>query len=85
MVDDNGFNVICLKAMLKRYDLNSHTASNGEEALDIIDKKLKAKPCGVSCQKGYSLIFMDCNMPIMDGYETTRIIRRTFSLKMTFH
>ncbi len=41
-------------------------ASNGKEAIEI----LKNKHC--------DLIFMDIQMPVMDGYETTEIIRTKF-------
>ncbi len=37
-------------------------ANNGKDAIDMLDKK-------------YDLLFMDCNMPVMDGYDATKIIR----------
>jgi signal transduction histidine kinase/DNA-binding NarL/FixJ family response regulator/HPt (histidine-containing phosphotransfer) domain-containing protein len=39
-------------------------ANNGQEALDILSRE------------AFDLIFMDCQMPVMDGYEATRIIRK---------
>ena len=42
----------------------SHIASNGNEALKAVSKN------------HYSLILMDCRMPGLDGFETTRAIRR---------
>ena len=46
-------------------------AANGKDALDIVER---------NCSKGiiYGLIFMDCNMPIMDGYDSTKSIRETY-------
>ncbi len=38
-------------------------AYNGQEALNAIE------------HKQYTLILMDCQMPVMDGYEATRLIR----------
>jgi hypothetical protein len=35
--------------MLKKYQLDCHAASNGEEALERIDEKIKDDPCCDSC------------------------------------
>ena len=43
-------------------------AVQGKEALEILKKMDESKP--------YNIIFMDCQMPIMDGYETSRNIRQ---------
>ena len=46
-------------------------AFNGKDAIDkIINKKC------LSCLKGYKLVFMDLNMPIMDGYETSKVLSK---------
>ena len=45
-------------------------ASNGREALDAVKDAYQNR------QFQYGMIFMDCSMPIMDGYEATEKIRQ---------
>ena len=63
LVEDNLVNQLVATKMLSKFDCQVYTASNGKEALG----KLK--------QRHYSLIFMDCHMPHLDGFECTRQIR----------
>lgn len=63
VVDDNNVNLIVAKRILESYKISVDTAESGKEALE------KAG------EKEYSIIFMDCMMPEMDGTETTRRIR----------
>ena len=67
LVEDNNVNKVVAKAMLKKLGLSVDVASNGKEALEMLNRSVD--------NTDYSLIFMDCQMPEMDGFETTRQIR----------
>ena len=61
IAEDNESNYTLFQAMLKDYNLIH--AWNGEQAIDLFNKY---QP---------DLILMDLKMPIVDGYEATRVIR----------
>jgi CheY-like chemotaxis protein len=63
LVDDNPVNQQVSKAMLDYFGCQTDIADNGDAALLILS------------EKPYDLILMDCQMPVMDGYEATRAIR----------
>lgn len=65
LVEDNAINQIVINDMLT--DLNAHidTCVNGQEAIDFLTKT----------DARYDCILMDCQMPIMDGYDASRAIR----------
>ena len=82
VVDDNGFNIYALQQLLSLDGLKSDSAKNGQEAIEQIKNKLKMKRCRKTCVRGYPLIFMDCNMPVLDGYEATVRIKKFISKKL---
>jgi len=63
VVEDNATNQAVARGMLEKFGLHIDVAANGKEALYA----LEALP--------YDLVFMDCQMPVMDGYEATLKIR----------
>lgn len=67
IVEDNPINLKIIEGICKQLDWTSQSASNGQQAVDLL----------ISTE--FDLILMDCQMPVMDGYEATRIIRDTNS------
>jgi CheY-like chemotaxis protein len=63
LVDDSVENRNLLRIMLSSQPIVLHEAGNGREALEMFEKN------------AYSLLLMDVQMPIMDGYTATRKIR----------
>lgn len=63
VVDDNPANRKVAEAMLKAAGCTVSSANNGQEALSHL------------VAGGIDLVLMDCQMPIMDGYEATRLWR----------
>ncbi len=64
LVEDNKINQAVILGLLKETNLNVIVANNGQESVDILRKENQIK-----------LILMDINMPVMNGYEATKIIR----------
>ncbi|HEY9627957.1 MAG TPA: response regulator [Coleofasciculaceae cyanobacterium] len=64
LVEDSLVNQKVALNQLKNLGYTADVAANGKEALDL------------ASQIGYDLIFMDCQMPIMDGYAATQAIRQ---------
>lgn len=63
IVDDNGVNRNVLSAITRRLGFETKLAENGQIAVDIV----KDQPL--------ALIFMDCQMPVLNGFEATKAIR----------
>eukprot|EP00347_Sterkiella_histriomuscorum_P007736 403347751 len=78
IVDDSMFNLIPLELMLQNINnLQVIKAYNGLEAVNLYKERLQ-KTC---CNNKFKLIFMDLNMPIMDGYQATQNIIQLFNEK----
>ena len=69
VVDDNPFNLLAIKNVLEHLSINVIEAYNGQEALE------KVKESFLSGRKIH-LVFMDCYMPVMDGFEATSQIKK---------
>ncbi|KID81040.1 hsp90-like protein [Metarhizium guizhouense ARSEF 977] len=66
LVDDNPINIKILSHYLDKMSLLHDTARNGKEAVEVFKEQPKA----------YKGIFMDLTMPVMNGFEATRLIRQ---------
>jgi CheY-like chemotaxis protein len=58
-----------------QFKIKSDKATNGNEAVRKVMDRRAPCYCGKSHPQ-YEIIFMDCNMPIMDGFEATEEIRK---------
>ena len=63
VVEDNKANQFVMKKILTKIGVNFRIAENGREAINALD------------EESFYLIFMDCQMPVLDGIEATKIIR----------
>jgi CheY-like chemotaxis protein len=70
VVDDDIRNIFALSSMLERHGMHTVVASNGQEAIELIEHS-----------PDLALVLMDIMMPEMDGYETMRRIRATSQLR----
>lgn len=62
IVDDEEFNLYLIKKILKIWGVSFTEAHNGLEAVELAEKNL------------YDMILMDIQMPVMNGYEATKLI-----------
>jgi CheY-like chemotaxis protein len=69
-VDDDPITLMLCKMVISKSSFATEiiTAQNGEEALNYFDD-LKLNNLGAEIKKYPSLVFLDLNMPVMDGWE----------------
>lgn len=63
LVEDNIVNQKVITLQLRKLGYDAEIANNGQECLDKLQ------------QEEYMVVFMDCQMPVLDGYEATKKIR----------
>jgi two-component system, sensor histidine kinase and response regulator len=63
LAEDDLINQVVFRTMLKKFGYSTDIAANGREAVEAVE------------QTDYDLVFMDCQMPEMDGFEATMHVR----------
>ncbi|MFT7186310.1 MAG: CheY-like chemotaxis protein, partial [Pseudohongiellaceae bacterium] len=71
MVDDDIRNIYALSSVLESKGLDITSAQNGKEALALLNKS----------EHEFDIVLMDIMMPVMDGYEAMREIRKNNKIK----
>ena len=66
VAEDNDINWEIIHALLEMYGIDSWRAENGQIAVDMLES---------APENAYDLVFMDIQMPVMNGLEATRTIR----------
>ncbi len=64
VAEDNVVNKLVITGMLEKFGIKPEHVDNGKEALEACQKEERPE-----------LIFMDCDMPVMDGFKATELIR----------
>jgi signal transduction histidine kinase/ActR/RegA family two-component response regulator len=64
VVDDNKINLMITQKTIEKFNYKCSVALSGQEAIDILDSR------------SFDVVLLDINMPEMNGFETTRLIRQ---------
>ena len=67
VVEDNPVNQLVVRSLLEQLGYQCDIANHGRDAIEMLGRSER--------KQSYRLILMDCQMPEMDGYETTRYLR----------
>jgi CheY-like chemotaxis protein len=68
LVEDNPINQMVAVELLKPLGVNVDLANDGQQGVEKV------------LTNAYRLVLMDMEMPVLDGYDASRRIRKTFSL-----
>jgi CheY-like chemotaxis protein len=63
VAEDNPVNRVVARSMIEKLGFRVDVVEDGRQAVDAVGKD------------SYDIVFMDCQMPVMDGYEATQAIR----------
>ncbi|HJS14356.1 MAG TPA: ATP-binding protein [Rheinheimera sp.] len=68
VADDNEINRLVAKGLLEKYPIETLMAKNGAEAVELLKEMQGSNPV--------QLVLMDCQMPVLNGFEATEQIRQ---------
>lgn len=63
LAEDNALNILIARSVLEGFGAKVDVAVNGKEAIELFDAEV------------HNIILMDLNMPVMDGYEATKLLQ----------
>jgi CheY-like chemotaxis protein len=91
LAEDNIVNQKIVKRQLGNLGINVHVVNNGKEALESLLSELSLVDSTSSTSSSsssavlhpkYTLVLMDCQMPVMDGYEASTCIRKSTAISL---